>query len=64
MRVAGTPSPLDRMWVTVMPAESREGDMGEIIRGHSAVRATATPFTACGHMYFTVEQAGRSTKSV
>ena len=41
MTVAGTLSPFDRVWVTVMPA----GSVGETVRGHSAV---------CGSMWRTV----------
>ena len=46
-----------------MPAGNHERDMGETGRGHSAVCAMATPFTALKHMHFTVEYGGRSTKS-
>ena len=60
MTVAGTLSPFDQVSVTVMPAGS---DMGETVRGHSAVCAMAMPLTAWKHMHFTVEQVGGSTKS-
>ena len=63
MTVAGTQSPFDRMWVTLMPARSHERDMGETVRGHSAVCAMVVPFTASKRMHFTVEQVGGSTKS-
>ena len=43
MTVAGTLSPFDQVSVTVMPAGS---DMGETVRGHSAVCAMAMPLTA------------------
>ena len=63
MTVAGTLSPSDRVWVTVMPAGSHERDMGEAVRGHSAALAKAIPFTAWKRLHFTVEWVGRSTKS-
>ena len=63
MMVAGTLSPFHRMSVTMMPAGSHKRHMGETVRGHSAVCAMVTPFTAWKHMHFTVEQVGRSTKS-
>ena len=62
MTVTGT-LPFDRMYVTVMPTGSHERDMGDTVKGHSAVCAMAIPFTAWKHMQFTVEQVGRSTKS-
>ena len=37
MTVAGILSPFDRVEVIVMPAGSHEREMGELVRGHSAV---------------------------
>ena len=46
-----------------MPGLSHESDMGETVRGHSAVYAMVTPFTAWKHMHLTVGKVDRSTKS-
>ena len=55
MTVASTRSPLDRMYVTVMPAGSHQRDRGETARGHGAVCAMAWQ-----HMHCTVERVGAS----
>ena len=55
MTVVGTLSPVDRVWVTVMPTGSHERDMDETVRGHSAACAMVLPFTAWKHMHFTVK---------
>ena len=53
MTVAGTPSPFDQVWVTAILTGRHESNVGETVRGHSAVRAMVTPFTAW-NMHFTV----------
>ena len=55
MTVAGTLSPFDWVWATVMPTGSHERDIGETVRGHSAVCAMVITFTAWKYMHFTVE---------
>ena len=60
MTVGGTLSPFDRVQVRMMPAGGLE-NLGENVRGHSAVCAMAIPFTAWKH--FTAEKVGRSTNS-
>ena len=54
MTVAGTLSPFDPVYVTMMPARSHERDMGESEKGQSAVCAMVIPFTTWKHMHFTV----------
>ena len=48
--VAGTPSPFDRVQLTVMPAGSHERDMRQTVWGHNAICAMVIPFTACKHI--------------
>ena len=46
----------------MIPAGNHERDIGETVRGHSAVCAMVISFAAWKHMCFNVKYVGRSTK--